>query len=218
MLQAIAPLLHRAIDARQTREAVFGQGTMALSVLDHLPRPIVVVDEQGRAVYANTASEAGEAKVAGFALSGGLGRRTVQVGHPGDTERLLAAIGRVVRGRAPMEDVAVRGRAGAPYSIRVIRFRTEKHALAPARHAVLFVQLPSVPPVSVPALLQSLFGLSIKESSLAIAMAEGISPRAYAEQHAVSYETVRAQLKAIYGKVGVARQAELVRAVLGLGR
>ena len=52
---------------------------------------------------------------------------------------------------------------------------------------------------------------------MAEALAEGLSPRAIADRHGVTYETVRTQLKAALAKTGAGRQAELVRLVLRKG-
>jgi DNA-binding CsgD family transcriptional regulator/PAS domain-containing protein len=54
------------------------------------------------------------------------------------------------------------------------------------------------------------FGLSPAETMLASLLASGLSPRQAAEELGVTYETARTQLKAVFAKTGVHRQAELV--------
>ncbi len=63
-------------------------------------------------------------------------------------------------------------------------------------------------------LLQELFQLTPAEASLALRLAQGLSLAEVSEQQNVSQHTARAQLKSIFAKTGVARQAELVRLVL----
>lgn len=59
-----------------------------------------------------------------------------------------------------------------------------------------------------------LFGLTAAEARLAKGLASGLDLTEYASRAAVSKETVRTQLKAVFAKTGVRRQADLVR-VLG---
>lgn len=58
--------------------------------------------------------------------------------------------------------------------------------------------------------LQSLFGLTPAESRLAAGLAAGQSLEAYATASGISPMTAGAQLRAVFEKVGVHRQAELV--------
>lgn len=64
--------------------------------------------------------------------------------------------------------------------------------------------------------LQQRHGLTRAEARVAVRLAEGLSVADIARALHVSVETVRTHLKRAYGKLGVRRQAELVRAVLGL--
>lgn len=61
--------------------------------------------------------------------------------------------------------------------------------------------------------LQRVLGLTPAEARCAIALAEGLAPKEIAEGLGVSYETVRSQLRSIYDKTGVRRQAALVRLI-----
>jgi len=63
---------------------------------------------------------------------------------------------------------------------------------------------------AVPAdLLRRMFGLSVAESRLALAVSEGGALPAIAETFGVSHSTLRSQLRSVFLKVGVRRQAEL---------
>ena len=65
------------------------------------------------------------------------------------------------------------------------------------------------------------FGLSPKEARIAQHLADGGSVADYAAQNGVSEQTVRSQLKSIFGKTGVNRQsalAALLRPGGGSGR
>jgi DNA-binding CsgD family transcriptional regulator len=62
--------------------------------------------------------------------------------------------------------------------------------------------------------LEALFGLTPAEARLAIRLSRGASLAAVADSHNISQHTARAQLKSVFAKTGVSRQAELVRLVL----
>ena len=61
-----------------------------------------------------------------------------------------------------------------------------------------------------------LLGLTPRESQLAVALAEGRTVSEVARETGRSVNTVRWHLQHIYTKLGLSRQAELVRAVMAL--
>jgi DNA-binding CsgD family transcriptional regulator len=65
-------------------------------------------------------------------------------------------------------------------------------------------------------LIQGLFDLTHAEAAVARAICEGLDRVQTAARHGVSVETVRTQLKAVFDKTGVRRQAELVGLLRGL--
>ena len=67
-------------------------------------------------------------------------------------------------------------------------------------------------------IVRKAFGLSNSEAEIAAVLHERKSLQQIAVARQVSIETLRAQLKAIYWKVGVHRQAELVALVERLAR
>jgi DNA-binding CsgD family transcriptional regulator len=63
-------------------------------------------------------------------------------------------------------------------------------------------------------MLAELFELTPAEANLAIKLARGLSLAEVSAEQNISQHTARAQLKSIFSKTGVSRQAELVRLVL----
>lgn len=59
------------------------------------------------------------------------------------------------------------------------------------------------------ALLQTAFELTASEAAVALQVAAGRDLQSVARDRGVSYETVRNQLKSVFGKLGVHRQSEL---------
>jgi DNA-binding CsgD family transcriptional regulator len=81
---------------------------------------------------------------------------------------------------------------------------------------VLIVTLLRPPLVPEAEVLQGLFDLTPAEARVARGIAEGQTVEAIAEAFGLSRETVRSQLKAVLGKTGLVRQAELVALLAGL--
>ena len=62
--------------------------------------------------------------------------------------------------------------------------------------------------------MQTLWGLTDVEARVAAAVVEGTDLKTYAAEYGVSHHTVRTQLKMVFAKTGIRRQADLVRLVL----
>lgn len=68
------------------------------------------------------------------------------------------------------------------------------------------------PPLQ-PSVLEQMYGLTSVEAQVALALASGLELEQIAVNRTVSVGTLRAQLRGIYSKVGVDRQAQLVTAI-----
>jgi len=62
--------------------------------------------------------------------------------------------------------------------------------------------------------LTKIYGLTRSEAQVAISMANGLNPKEIANVNNVEVSTIRSQLKAIYNKLSVNTQAELVKTLL----
>ena len=80
--------------------------------------------------------------------------------------------------------------------------------------AAVFVSDPDLPELADRQTLGDLFELTPAESNLAILLARGLSLAEASDAQTISQHTARAQLKSIFAKTGVSRQAELVRLVI----
>jgi DNA-binding CsgD family transcriptional regulator len=79
---------------------------------------------------------------------------------------------------------------------------------------VVFVIDPSQQKRPAQDVLRILFGLTPAESRVALLLGDGHSPRQIASMVGITDNTVRSQIKSIFCKTGVKRQAELVRLLL----
>ena len=80
--------------------------------------------------------------------------------------------------------------------------------------AVVFISDPELEGSASRETLGQLFELTPAESNLAILLTRGLSLAEVSDTQNISQHTARAQLKSIFAKTGVSRQAELVRLVL----
>lgn len=97
--------------------------------------------------------------------------------------------------------------------ISVSPLPTDRHP--DARHSSGLALLIISDPISAehddPMVLMKLFGLTRKEADLAQALLAGGTLAGYASSTKVCYGTVRSQLRTVFAKIGVNRQADLIR-------
>jgi DNA-binding CsgD family transcriptional regulator len=79
--------------------------------------------------------------------------------------------------------------------------------------AAMFLSEPQAGIGVRPELLREMFNLTEAESLIVRELADGRSPREIARDLGISWHTVRAQQRAIYDKLGVGSQAQLVKTV-----
>ena len=103
-------------------------------------------------------------------------------------------------------DFKVRLAADGTY-LRVAPLPRTSNIFGCGASAIVLVQMPK--PVGTN-YLQSSFSFSPSEADIARLLAEGATLDAIADQRGVTVATVRAQLKSVFSKAGVHRQAELV--------
>lgn len=73
-------------------------------------------------------------------------------------------------------------------------------------------------PPSLAATLKSAFGLTVAECRVVKGLLDGLSPREIGEHAGTSINTVNTQLKSVFSKTGVHRQADVIRLCFELQR
>ena len=81
---------------------------------------------------------------------------------------------------------------------------------------VLALTAVSAPRAPDAALVAGVFDLTPAEARAACAIAQGLTVEQIAARHAVAYETVRVQVKAVFGKTGTNRQSQVAALLAGL--
>lgn len=203
-LDALRPHLARAavLSARWRQERL-RSATQALGLLG---LPSAVVNAAGRVLAANPLLEA-------------------MTGHVvwGAADRMALSD---VRAAAMFDDILQRSSAGVTPGVRsfaagdaqgrdavvvhLIPVEGEARDLFGAGLTLVAVTRPdNAAPVDA-ALIQGLFDLTAAEARVAAGLIEGQSTTDLAARNGVGLETVRTQVKAVLGKTGVSRQAELI--------
>jgi DNA-binding CsgD family transcriptional regulator len=86
---------------------------------------------------------------------------------------------------------------------------------AGAASCILIITAVARPQIPSPQILQDLFDLTPAEARVAHGIAAGKTIRDLAGEAGLAYGTVRQQLKSVFGKTGVSRQADLVGLLMG---
>ena len=182
-----------------------------VETLEQTSSAILLLDARGYVRHASRQAET--------ILNAGLGLRL----RDGRLDaRNAAALGRLelLIGSAASSD-ATAGRGGSlviassdrrlPLSVTVAPLDTQTSLPMPSHPKVL---VSIVDPNRTPSLahdtIVDMFGLTPAETRLALLLMEGATPRESAERLGVAFNTVRNQIKAIYAKVDVRRQSELI--------
>lgn len=191
---ARASLLSGRIGLERARATVAAFDTMGL--------PAVVITSRGRALAVNTAMAAYSAEIRIGA------RDEVQFVNP-SVQNLLVETIEGKRSRAG-RSIPVPGAEGrAPFIAHVVPLRGAGLDVFTGASSILYVTpLAQQNPLATE-LLQALFDLTPAEARVAGLIAEGYAVDSIATTHSVSLNTVRTQLKSIFTKLGVTRQAEL---------
>jgi DNA-binding CsgD family transcriptional regulator/PAS domain-containing protein len=213
-LQALVPHLQTAfaLHRRLHRAEVLAHASVA--VLEHLPMGVVLLDERASVLHANERAHA-------LAQQTGLlrfDREALRACNHGDDVRLQRAmLSVVVSGRGVPLNAGGAFRLQGLVGLLHVLVTPLPHWSTPFGEqtaGAVFISDPASVAPPLAGMLRIFYRLTPAEARLAEALVNGLSPQEYAERHGLSIHTVRSQLKAAAAKVGVSRQADLVRTIL----
>ncbi|WP_138472564.1 helix-turn-helix transcriptional regulator [Poseidonocella sp. HB161398] len=205
----LSPHLRRAMKLQGRLAGSRLRSGLCEDALDRLALPLLVVDlsRAGRIVHANRAAET-ELRVSAH-LTVSWGRLAAQSAP--DRDRMTALYGALRHGIGGSTALGV---DGAEPTWMIASPLPENRACTvglPQRGQLALIALRNGtgPSAADRALLQSLFDLSPAEAELALALGGGQTLAQASSSRRVSLNTSRTQLKAVFAKTGVARQADL---------
>lgn len=217
VMRALAPAMSQAL--AMLRVSVGTQNRLSLATLaDEILDPAFVLSYTGRVLAANTGAQALVNEASFIRIAPGDRLRFL---NPGAAAAVAEEIARIKRGEAVsagQESI----RAFPPdglFSISIYPTAPGRGGgfsqLAPREPAVLLILRPLLGrEAKASGVLRERFGLTAAEERLATGLARGASLSATAEALGISYQTGRSQLKAIFAKLNVHRQSELVALLL----
>lgn len=221
LIRLVAPHMARAVRIHRQLAEVTTQKHWALSALDRLRVGVILLDVGGKPVHLNRAAERLATGHSGFTA----GRGGLSVPSAKETARLQGLIDDAAgsatgQSSAPGGCLRVRaaGSGEATLQFQVIPLpqglseRTWEQFL-PGSCVAVFVSASGGPRLSWKS-VAAIHGITRAEARLASMLADGISLEEAAVALLVSIQTVRSQLKSVFAKTGVTRQAELVALLL----
>jgi DNA-binding CsgD family transcriptional regulator/PAS domain-containing protein len=211
-LSALTPHLGRATRLHRKFSSLALKAETGVEALNALSSGIVLVDAQGRVLFANTDAERL------------LRQRTIFKGTPAASLALCHAeshdaLRRAVKGACNRSSAALQlcDRVGKPVICAIALPLPASCGWNLRRPLALLAMNEMKRTQPIPASwLSQLFGLTPTESQVANWLVWGRSIDEYAQHRGVSLETARSQVKAILSKAGVSKQSQLIAALAKL--
>ncbi len=206
------PHLQRALRVRDKLRHAATHQCFSLEALDRIDTAAFLLVADGRILFSNKLGEQ--------LLTIGRGIRS-QNGHlVATTVADSMQLERLLR-EAHGVSIDMRSRQGV-MAIQCAGGRSLHLLVAPLRHTLAGLQNPaavvfvrdSARKLEATATLRALYGLTPTEAQVAQALVNGMTLGEIAAARRASVQTVRTQLKGIFGKTGTTRQAELVGVIL----
>ena len=174
----------------------------------------ILLDERGRVLKANQLASRILEERDGLSLHAG----QLELGNRRDTQELQKRIQHVIESAlrhvpAVVEAMRVARPSGRAELGLIVRPVPQSEWAEGQNHpaVAIFISDPESGHEASQQTLSQLFGLTRAEAALATLLTRGLSLNEAADELGVSPHTARAQLKSVFAKTGVARQAELVR-------
>lgn len=218
LLTALMPDLLRASRLRTRMASVTAQAALGMAALEALPQALALVDASGQLRYANAAAQKVLAGGGGWRLRHG----RIRAASPAVQERLERGI-KIACGRAGVSTAASTLHA-PPHlalgsvvdTLHVLPLHTA-HPLARAygeRPHALLVWPHGQAARHAPELAAAL-GLTETEARLAMALAQGLSLKDFAQAQGCSWHTARTHIRNLMRKTGLHRQRDVAALVRG---
>jgi DNA-binding CsgD family transcriptional regulator len=217
LLTLIVPHLQRATQFYAKLSRTTSERDIYSGAVDQLSVATIILDEQGRLLNTNSLARVLLDEQDGLRLD----RQRLHIDGRDINKELQYALSTIITAQMRGETSVVRAlriprsgnRADLGLVIRPVpASQWSEGQSSPC--AALFISDPELHTNASRQILGELFGLTPAEASLAILLARGLSLAEASEAQNISQHTARAQLKSIFARTGVSRQAELVRLIL----
>ena len=217
LLELITPHLRRAIQVYAKLNRMTSERDVYARAVNQLSVATIILDEQGRLLNTNAVGKALLDQADGLSLKG----QRLHIEGRDINKELQQALGTIIRAQQRGATSVVRalrvprpgGRSDLGLVIRPVP-TSEWSEGQSSPCAAVFISDPDLQESTSQQTLGELFELTPAEANVATLLARGLSLAQVSAAQGISQHTARAQLKSIFAKTGVSRQAELVRLVL----
>lgn len=217
LVHRLIPHLRRAIQIYATLNRRTAERDVYAGAVDQLTVATIILDEQARVLNTNSVAQTLLDQKDGLRLNG----QHLQIDGHDINKELQKAITAIIRAQHLGEASVVRalrvprsiGRSNLGLVVRPVPMSEWSEGQS-SPCAAVFISDPDLHDSASRQTLGDLFELTPAEAKLAILLAHGLSLAEASQTQSISPHTARAQLKSIFSKTGVSRQAELVRLIL----
>ncbi|KZX58876.1 hypothetical protein A3709_18010 [Halioglobus sp. HI00S01] len=217
LLRRLTPHLRRAIEIYATLNRTTSERDVYAGAVSQLAVATIILDEQARIRNANPIAQVLLEEGDGLTRNGD----SLQLAGRDANRQLQQALATIIAAQA-------QGQPSVAHALRVPRSGSRSDlglVVRPVPHsewsqgqsspcAAVFISDPDQHESASKQTLGELFELTPAEANLAILLARGLSLAEVSEVQNISQHTARAQLKSIFAKTGISRQAELVRLII----
>jgi DNA-binding CsgD family transcriptional regulator len=217
LLHFLAPHMQRAFRMHFQFSGLRTRSTELAAALDMVSQGVVFLGPSGQIVRMNRAAHAITARNDGLMAT----RNGLRAECPSESVQLGKLIQEAIttardNGLGPAGGLSVSRKNGPSLQVLITPSRNVHVEVEQAVCAIAFVSDPAQKARPTHDTLRTLFGLTPAECRVALLLGDGKSPRQIAQLLAVSSNTVKSQVSAIYAKTGTSRHAELVRLMASL--
>lgn len=211
----VVPHLRRAITLHARLNRIESERDLYAGAIDRLAVGALVLNEAGQVVSHNAVAAELLSEQDGLSLAN---ERLHFSQHEQRDEfrELFSEVLRQTTGGAPQLAAAMRipRPSGRPDLGLVLKPAPASEWSEGPRRLAVFISDPQRQVATSRQIIRRLFDFTNAEAALAMLLAQGLSVTETADALSVSPHTARAQLKSIFSKTGVSRQAELVRLIV----
>ena len=217
LLTLLTPHLRRAIEIYAKLNRMTSERDLYAGAVNQLSVASIILDEQGRLLTTNAVGRVLLDQGEGVSLRDG----RLHIEGRDINKELQQALATIIKAQLRGETSVVRalrvprpaGRSDLGLVIRPVPASQWSEGQS-SPSAAVFISDPDLHESTSRQILGELFALTPAEANLATLLARGLSLAQVSTAQTISQHTARAQLKSIFAKTGVSRQAELVRLVL----
>lgn len=219
MFAQLIPHIARAWRVKRQMQELRAQTADLAAALDVLERGVIITGSDGKIRFANRAAD--RLLTSGDGIDATNGR--IRATRPRETEALANIVHRAAKTGIGQDDVAVdamplsRGSGSVPLALVAEPLAPGHHeGLGQGRRAgtILFVGDSVGSDAPDAARIAAIYGLTKAEADLTATIFTGASVAEAARANGVSENTAKTHMKAVYEKIGITRQSQLVRRIM----